>query len=104
MAAPSANSEPSTGIELKAEVAIANGQQDLGQDLNAETNDDSLDRAADQGKRGYQFWGIISALCVTGILSSLENTVVSTSLPTIVHDLNIGDNYIWITNIFFLTG
>ncbi|KAJ5457347.1 Major facilitator superfamily domaingeneral substrate transporter [Penicillium desertorum] len=34
---------------------------------------------------------------------ALENTVVSTSMPTIVEDLSIGDNYIWITNVFFLT-
>ncbi|KAJ5503714.1 Major facilitator superfamily domain general substrate transporter [Penicillium fimorum] len=54
-------------------------------------------------KRGFQFWTIIFALCVTGLLGALENTVVSTSMPTIVADLNIGDNYIWITNAFFLT-
>lgn len=53
--------------------------------------------------RGFRFWTIIFALCVTGLLGALENTVVSTSMPTIVEDLNIGDNYIWITNSFFLT-
>lgn len=54
-------------------------------------------------RRGFRFWTIIFALCVTGLLGALENTVVSTSMPTIVEDLNIGDNYIWITNSFFLT-
>ena len=54
-------------------------------------------------KRGFQFWAIIVALCIVGLLAALENTVVTTSLPTIVNDLSIGDNYIWITNIFFLT-
>ncbi|OQE39080.1 hypothetical protein PENCOP_c007G03307 [Penicillium coprophilum] len=54
-------------------------------------------------KRGFQFWAIIFSLCVTGLLGALENTVVSTAMPTIVDDLNIGDNYIWITNAFFLT-
>lgn len=54
-------------------------------------------------KRGFKFWAIIFALCVTGLLGALENTVVSTSMPTIVEDLGIGDNYIWITNAFFLT-
>lgn len=37
------------------------------------------------------------------ILLSLENTVVVTSLPTIVQELNLGSNYIWVTNIFFLS-
>ncbi|KAJ5904317.1 Major facilitator superfamily domain general substrate transporter [Penicillium tannophilum] len=54
-------------------------------------------------KRGFKFWAVIFALCVTGLLGALENTVVSTSMPTIVEDLGIGDNYIWITNAFFLT-
>lgn len=54
-------------------------------------------------RRGFGFWTIIFALCVTGLLGTLENTVVSTSMPTIVEDLNISDNYIWITNSFFLT-
>ncbi|KAM5438229.1 hypothetical protein McanMca71_007966 [Microsporum canis] len=53
--------------------------------------------------KGYRFWGIMVALCITGLLGALENTVVTTSLPTIVEELNIGAEYIWITNIFFLT-
>lgn len=43
------------------------------------------------------------ALCTTGLLGALENTVVTTSLPTIVDELQLGRNYIWVTNIFFLT-
>ncbi|KAJ5510574.1 Major facilitator superfamily domain general substrate transporter [Penicillium expansum] len=54
-------------------------------------------------KRGFKFWTIIFTLCITGLLGALENTVVSTSMPTIVEELGIGDNYIWITNAFFLT-
>ena len=54
-------------------------------------------------RRGFRFWAIIASLCITGLLSALENTVVTTSLPTIVRDLNLGDNYIWVTNVFFLT-
>lgn len=53
--------------------------------------------------RGVRFWSIMASLCVTGLLSALENTVVVTSLPTIVRHLGVGDSYIWITNVFFLT-
>ena len=53
--------------------------------------------------RDFRFWAIIASLCVTGLLGALENTVVTTSLPTIVRALDLGDNYIWITNVFFLT-
>ncbi|KAI1419641.1 DNA repair protein RAD50 [Xylaria sp. FL1777] len=50
-----------------------------------------------------RFWAIIATLCVTGLLSALENTVVTTSLPYIVTELQLGDNYVWVTNVFFLT-
>jgi len=50
-----------------------------------------------------RFWGIMVALCVATLLGGLETTIVTTSLPTIVHDLNIGDDYVWITNVLFLT-
>lgn len=54
-------------------------------------------------KRGPRFWAIISTLCVIGLLSALENTVVTTSLPYIVTELDLGRDYIWVTNVFFLT-
>lgn len=53
--------------------------------------------------RDYRFWSIIFALCTMQVLCSLENTVVVTSLPTIVQQLDLGSSYIWVTNIFFLT-
>ena len=52
--------------------------------------------------RDYRFWCVILALCTMQILCSLENTVVVTSLPTIVSQLSLGSSYIWVTNIFFL--
>ncbi|TGO59529.1 hypothetical protein BOTNAR_0160g00050 [Botryotinia narcissicola] len=54
--------------------------------------------------RDYRFWCIMIALCTMQILCSLEDTVVVTSLPTIVKHLDLGSGYIWVTNIFFLTG
>ncbi|PYI33305.1 DNA repair protein RAD50 [Aspergillus indologenus CBS 114.80] len=60
-------------------------------------------KAGPSFERGFLFWIIIATLCVIGILSALENTVVTTSLPHIVTELNMGGNYIWVTNVFFLT-
>jgi len=62
------------------------------------------DNFGEPAKRDWRFWTIIGTLSVMGILSSLENTVVVTSLPVMVEDLSLGESYIWITNIFFLTG
>ena len=53
--------------------------------------------------RDWRFWAIIATLCVISILASLENTVVTTSLPYIVTQLDLGENYVWVTNVFFLT-
>ncbi|PYI16873.1 MFS general substrate transporter [Aspergillus violaceofuscus CBS 115571] len=55
-------------------------------------------KAGPSFERGFRFWIIIATLCVIGILSALENTVVTTSLPHIVTELNMGGNYIWVTN------
>lgn len=54
-------------------------------------------------EKGPRFWAIIFTLCTIGLLSSLENTVVATSLPFIVDELDMGEDYVWITNVFFLT-
>ncbi|RYO84482.1 hypothetical protein DL762_005655 [Monosporascus cannonballus] len=53
-------------------------------------------------KRGFRFWAIIVGLCVANFQASLENSVVVTSGPTIVADLKMGEEYIWITNAFFV--
>ena len=69
--------------------------------------DDALledgEKAPSKPRRGLQFWMIIVGLSVAGVLPGLESTVITTSLPTITAELNIGDNYIWIANVFFLT-
>ncbi|CAK7229923.1 hypothetical protein SCUCBS95973_007395 [Sporothrix curviconia] len=59
--------------------------------------------AAPPFRRGPRFWAIMATLCVIGLLSALENTVVTTSLPFIAAQLDLGANYIWVTNVFFLT-
>jgi hypothetical protein len=53
--------------------------------------------------RGLHFWMIIVGLSVAGILPGLESTIITTSLPTITAELDIGENFIWIANVFFLT-
>lgn len=52
---------------------------------------------------GPRFWAILVALSFISLLTSLEATVTSTVLPSIVADLGGGDNYIWVSNAYFLT-
>lgn len=53
-------------------------------------------------QKDYRFWMIMLTLCFAMLLTSLEATIVITSLPTIVHELGLKSNYIWVTNVFFL--
>ncbi|KAK4206679.1 DNA repair protein RAD50 [Rhypophila decipiens] len=51
---------------------------------------------------GIRLWTIIIGLGVTILLTALENTIVTVAMPSIISELNMGENYIWITNAFFV--
>lgn len=68
----------------------------------ASAGEDTANMDFTKGK-SWRFGAIFPSLMVTTLLSAMEVTVVSTALPTIVHDLTIGSNYIWIVNSFVLT-
>lgn len=51
---------------------------------------------------GLRLWIIIIGLGVTTLLCALENTVVTVAAPVILTDLNLGGNYIWIIDAFFI--
>lgn len=51
-----------------------------------------------------RFWAIIFTLAVMSLMPALENTVVTTALPHIAAELDLRENYVWVTNVFFLTG
>jgi hypothetical protein len=53
-------------------------------------------------RKGPRFWAIMIVLALISLLTSLEATVTSTVLPSIVADLNGGVEYIWISNAYFL--
>lgn len=53
--------------------------------------------------KGWQFWAVFPALCITTLLAAVEATVVSTALPYITHELGAGDTYIWVVNAYLLT-
>ncbi|KAI0887874.1 MFS general substrate transporter [Annulohypoxylon maeteangense] len=97
MAHTVADSNTSSTMKLGAEVAT---EPSLEQPATVEVKSESQTEYAYD--RDYRFWTIIFALCTMQILCSLENTVVVTSLPTIVKQLGLGSSYIWVTNIFFL--
>ncbi|KAH8817001.1 multidrug resistance protein Fnx1 [Xylogone sp. PMI_703] len=54
-------------------------------------------------RRGFQFWIILVALSITSILAALDLSIISTALPTIVHDLGSSSAYVWVANAYILS-
>ncbi|KAH8894208.1 macrolide phosphotransferase k [Thozetella sp. PMI_491] len=54
-------------------------------------------------KPTWQFWIVLASLAFCGLLSSLEGTIITNALPTIVAELGGGSDYTWIANAFFLS-
>lgn len=52
---------------------------------------------------GVSFWAIFAALSFTNLLAGLEGSIAATALPSVVSDLQAGDNYVWIVNGYMLT-
>lgn len=52
---------------------------------------------------GLRLWIIIVGLGVTLLLTALENTAITVAIPIIVSELDLGENYIWVTNAFFIS-
>ncbi|KAH9984007.1 MFS general substrate transporter [Xylariaceae sp. FL0662B] len=53
-------------------------------------------------KLSFQVYAIVVGLGITNLLAALENTVVAIAAPVILTELQLGDNFIWVTNAFFL--
>jgi MFS family permease len=52
--------------------------------------------------RTWRFWAIIVSLMVTGLVSALEGTIITSALPTITEALGGGNAYIWVPNAYLL--
>jgi hypothetical protein len=68
-----------------------------GQDLAASPNIGAKGQV-----KSFQFWAVIAALSLTGLLAALESTVITSALPTIINTLGGGKNYVWIPNSYLL--
>ncbi|KAK4206769.1 major facilitator superfamily domain-containing protein [Rhypophila decipiens] len=73
----------------------------VGQIAAPATREDGVEKAADF-ERGFRFWTIIIGLGITTLLASLEHTVVTTAAPYILQELDLKENFVWITNAFFI--
>ncbi|KAJ5274001.1 hypothetical protein N7478_009126 [Penicillium angulare] len=54
-------------------------------------------------KPSFRIYAIVFGLGIANLLAALENTVLTIAAPVIFTDLQLGDNFIWVTNAFFLS-
>ncbi|OKL60115.1 hypothetical protein UA08_04632 [Talaromyces atroroseus] len=66
-----------------------------------ETRDGTISKL--QFVKGFRFWAILASVSVTSLLTSLEATIVSTALPTIITELHGANKYIWVSSGYLLT-
>ena len=64
--------------------------------------DDSTKLSTAPARKGLVFWLIFLSICVALFLSALELTAVSTTLPTIAHDLHATD-FVWVGSAYALS-
>ncbi|KAI3326230.1 macrolide phosphotransferase k [Xylariaceae sp. AK1471] len=69
---------------------------------NESTDEDDNVMFGEGAKRGFRFWAIMASLTLTGLLPSLEGTIITSALPTIIRALGGGNLYIWVPNAYFL--
>ncbi|KAF2868540.1 major facilitator superfamily domain-containing protein [Massariosphaeria phaeospora] len=62
-----------------------------------------MEQKSPKFQKGPRFWAIIVVISLVSLLTSLEATVTSTVMPSLVADLGGGENYIWVSNAYFLT-
>ncbi|MEO7002097.1 MAG: MDR family MFS transporter [Ktedonobacterales bacterium] len=62
-----------------------------------------MPQRAPERLRGTSLAAVLAALMVTLLLAALDQTIVSTALPTILGDLNGYDRYTWVVTAYLLT-
>jgi len=77
---------------------------------NSESNEASVDaqdatteKNPPKFQKGPRFWAIMVVLSLVSLLTALEATVTSTVMPSLVADLGGGEEFIWVSNAYFLT-
>lgn len=51
-------------------------------------------------QHSWRVWCIFLVLCLLSFISAVDATIVTTSLPTITHDVGGAEEYVWIANSF----
>ncbi|RYP12299.1 hypothetical protein DL765_007410 [Monosporascus sp. GIB2] len=103
--APDAASEPSTDGPCPALDRGKNAEKINTSNL-VGSNNGEVDDANVMFKKGpkcsFRFWAIMGSLAMTGLLSAIEGTIITSALPTITQALGGRSFYIWVPSSYFL--
>ncbi|KAK2794963.1 hypothetical protein FQN52_006842 [Onygenales sp. PD_12] len=72
-------------------------------EVSVDAQDTTTEKRPPKFEKGLRFWAIIVVLSLISLLTSLEATITSTVMPALVADLDGGENFIWVSNTYFLT-
>ncbi|KAK6822449.1 hypothetical protein PG987_013994 [Apiospora arundinis] len=93
-------SGPDENLEDHSRVATADSQADT-----VGSNDPPTDeKEAPPFKPTLAFWLVFASLALAALLSALDGAIVATVLPTISSELGVGPDFVWVANVYFLTG
>lgn len=68
-----------------------------------DNNVDSHDpQSRARSEKGFKFWMVIFGLLLAALMSGLDGSI-STALPTIANEFNLGPDFVWVLNAYFLT-
>ncbi|KAI4682113.1 uncharacterized protein J4E88_005001 [Alternaria novae-zelandiae] len=68
-----------------------------------DAQDPTTEKNPSKFQKGPRFWAIMVVLSLVSLLTALEATVTSTVMPSLVADLGGGEEFIWVSNAYFLT-
>lgn len=72
-------------------------------ELEKKVNEDSPDGPTDiEYLHTWRFRLILASLSVTGLLTTIEGTIITNALPTITAALGGGNSFLWVANAYFL--
>ncbi|CAG5157049.1 uncharacterized protein ALTATR162_LOCUS4842 [Alternaria atra] len=73
------------------------------EETSVNAQDATIEENPPKWEKGPRFWAIMIVLSLISLLTSLEATVTSTIMPSVVADLGGGADFIWVSNAYFLT-
>ncbi|KAJ3483959.1 hypothetical protein NLI96_g5966 [Meripilus lineatus] len=92
------SSTESPPLDLSDKVVANGGRITISE---AGTAQISVAAAPGPTKKGFSFWMVFLAICLSLFLFALEMTAVSTALPTIISDVH-GSDFVWVSSAYSL--